>query len=259
MTRFIGLFVALALGLYLILPVVAPDAAKDFRNVWQILSGQCAPDLLAQTPPVFVMDEKGCGPSDKLAPAPKIAASDLAKADILALTMANPAAMGDGRLVRLQWQTTLAALLDADATVPAAEEDRLKLAEDSLAQTAQDLCAMLPKDFAATCRLHTAKLDVDAARQDQLVTMAVELTFVPVVPVGALPTDNPPLGLYSQTIPLDGGADMATSLQAATARAEEACATIRAEKGNCMIAELTVNGAAPGAAVLVWISPQAAD
>jgi hypothetical protein len=254
MLRFVGLFVAVALGLFLLLPVAAPEAYGEIRKVWLVMSGTCAPDVLGEEPSVFVMDPKGCGPSEKLEPGPKIADSALENAAVLAQTMANPQAMGEGRIIKLQWKPPLSSLPTSGAG-----DDLLKSAMESLETASSNLCAQLPETFATDCRVHKTALDADAARQGNPPLMQVELTYVPATAVGPLPSASQALGLYSETVYLGnppGGSDVVAMIKGATEAADAACGKIREALGNCMIAELTISIAEANSALLVWISPR---
>lgn len=254
MLRFVGLFVAVALGLFLVLPMAAPEAYGEFRKVWLVMSGTCAPDILGEEPPVFVMDPKGCGPIDKLEPGPKIADSALENAAMLAQTMANPQAMGEGRIIKLQWKPSLSSL-----PASGAGDDPLKSAMESLEAASSNLCAQLPEAFATDCRVHNTALDADAARQGDPPLMLVELTYVPATAVGPLPSAGQALGLYSETVYLGntpGGSDIVALIKGATEAADAGCAKVREASGNCMIAELTISTVEANSALLVWISPQ---
>lgn len=106
MAKFISLIGVVLLGTAFALPLTSAVSWKDIRAMWLVASGQCAPTLVPD--PIFMPHDGDCKPVASLKPAPEVKTNPKGPdAAMLALTMANPLAMGDGRVVRMQWKVML--------------------------------------------------------------------------------------------------------------------------------------------------------
>jgi hypothetical protein len=153
----------------------------------------------------------------------------------------DTASLNDERVVTFSRKVTLADLPGAtDATL---YQSRAEIAGLAAARQMSDAdCALIIKSFATACQFSSARAQVG---DDGMVRLDYALSFA-----SATPTDNveglKDGVLVPQRIRLTDrqGIDVAAEdLPAARekfyAAAEDACADLRAEKGNCVIAEMT--------------------
>ncbi len=255
MAKFIALIGVILLGAAFVLGVTSTDGWKGIRAMWLVASGQCAPTLVPD--PVFMPRDGGCKPVASLKPAPKVKTNpDLPYAAILALTMANPLALGDGRVVRMQWKFMLEDLLEDAEAVPQDEKARKDLVDRLIIKLGRDSCAMLPASFAQDCRHRRTGHDIGADGLTTPILVEFEVTYSPTIAVGNFPKGNASLSVFSEWIDLPDpqASTLAARVETASLAAQDACAAKQNSFGNCMISLLIVGHDAPPKAQLVWLA-----
>jgi hypothetical protein len=223
--------------------------------MFQVLGG-CAPTV--KPDPVFMPRDEDCKPVAEMQPAPKVISDDgRHNAANIALMLANPQALGEGRLVLLDYKVGLKDLLKDGETVPEAEDARSELASERIGELGDAACSLLPKSFSQSCINSFTGLDLNAAWADQPILVSQRLIYAPTAPIGDLPEDNGALRLFVEEVSLSAStaAERAAIVADATAAAEGKCAEKRTQFGNCMVSFLTIREVELPTASLAWIAP----